>query len=346
MRGLVPRPIHKGGVFMINRRIMIFGLIGLMVLSLVTLGKKLVTKDITEIPQEMEIVSSDDSNFLQPEIVEDDGMRKTVMYFQDDDGYLVPVMRRIPWEEGIAKTTISNMIDSAELRDTLGSTGLKPIIPAGTKINGMTIDESGVCKVDFSSEIKNKENKTDEENLIKGVVYTLTEFPSVKSVKVLVDGKEMDVLNNGTSIAGNLTRENINLLGKTEEGRSNVLVYFKGSTDADFDYFVPVTIPTMAPMANVYTALDLLFEGPPVDKGLSSDIPSDVDFQGVEIKEGTAYVDINLGAESLLTKETTINELIKNIGLTLGQFDEINSVEVLVDGEIINSAIPVFANEY
>ena len=35
----------------------------------------------------MEIVSSDDSNFLQPEIVEDDGMRKTVMYFQDDDGY-------------------------------------------------------------------------------------------------------------------------------------------------------------------------------------------------------------------------------------------------------------------
>ena len=57
MRGLVPRPIHKGGFFMINRRIMIFGLIGLMVLSLVTLGKKLVTKDITEIPKEMEIVS-------------------------------------------------------------------------------------------------------------------------------------------------------------------------------------------------------------------------------------------------------------------------------------------------
>ncbi len=325
---------------------MIFGLIGLMVLSLVTLGKKLVTKDITEIPQEMEIVSSSESAYIEPEVVDEEGVRKTVMYFQDDDGYLVPVMRKIPWEEGIAKVTINNMIDSPELREALASTGLSPIIPAGTKINGITIDDNGLCKVDFSSEIQNKEDKTDEENLIKGVVYTLTEFPNIKSVKILVEGKEMDALNNGTGIAGTLTRENINLLGKLEDGRSNVMVYFKSSTDTDFEYFVPVTIPTMAPMANVYTALDLLFEGPPSDAGLSSDIPSDVDFQGVEIKEGTAYVDINLGAESLLTKETTINEVIKNIGLTLSQFDEINSVEVLVDGEIINSAIPVFANEY
>ncbi len=325
---------------------MIFGLIGLMVVSLFTLGKNLVSKDITQISQEMEIVSSGDNIEIEPEIVEEDGIRKTVVYFQDNDGYLVPVMRRIPWEEGIAKVAISNMVDSAELRESLSSTGLSPIIPAGTRINGMTIDETGVCKVDFSSEFENKESKEDEENLIKGVVYTLTEFPNIKSVKILVDGREMDTLKNGTSISGNLSRENINLLGKTEEGRSNILVYYKGSTDADFEYFVPVTIPTMAPMSNVYTALDLLFEGPPTDSGLASDIPSDVDFQGVEINEGTAYVDINLGAESLLTEETTIDNIIKNIGLTLGQFDEINSVEVLVDGEIINSAIPAFANEY
>ncbi len=331
---------------MINRRIMIFGLIGIMVLSLFTLGKNLVSKDITQISQEMEIVSSGDTDEIQPEIVEEDGMRKTVMYFEDDDGYLVPVMRRIPWEEGIAKVAINNMVDSPELREALSSTGLSPIIPAGTKINGITIDESGICKVDFSAEIQNKESKEDEENLIKGVVYTLTEFPSVKSVKILVDGSEMDTLKNGTSIAGTLTRENINLLGKIEDGRSKVLVYFKGSADDNFEYFVPVTIPTMAPLANVYTALDILFEGPPADSGLASDIPGDVDFQGVEIKEGIAYVDINLGAESLITKETTINDVIKNIGLTLGQFEEINSVEVLVDGEIINSAIPVFANEY
>ena len=329
---------------MINRRILIFGLIGILIVSAVTLGRKIITSDITEIKEEIEIVSSNEN---LPEVVEEEGIRKTVLYFQDSDGYLVPVMRRIPWEEGIGKVTLTNMIDTPELRDALNSTGLLPIIPSGTQIKGMTIDaDTGLCKVDFSQEIQNKETKKDEENLIKGVVYTLTEFPAVKEVKILVEGKEVDVLKHGTKIDDTLSRENINLLGSLEDGRSNVIVYYKGSTETDFDYFVPVTIPTLAPMANVYTALDLLFEGPPADSELTSNIPMDVNFQGVEIKEGTAYVDINLGAESLLTRETTLNDIIKNIGLTLSQFEDINSVELLVDGDIINTSIPVFANEY
>lgn len=329
---------------MINKRVLIFGLIGVLVLSFLTVGRKLITKDISEVPEELEFISSDETIL---DIVEDDGMRKTVLYFQDEDGYLVPVMRRIPWEEGIAKLTLKNMTDSAELRDALDSTGLLPIIPSGTGINGMTIDPvTGLCKVDFTAEIQNKENQKDEENLIKGVVYTLTEFPAVKEVQILVDGKEVNVLKHGTEIDGTLSRENINLLGKSDDGRSKVVVYFKGSNESEFEYFVPVTIPTLAPVSNVYTALDILFEGPPADSELISDIPSDVSFQGVEIKDGIAYVDINLGAESLLTKETTIDNVIKNIGLTLSEFEDINSVEVLVDGEIINSAIPVFANEY
>lgn len=89
-----------------------------------------------------------------------------------------------------------------------------------------------------------------------------------------------------------------------------------------------------------------MIEGPPADSELTSDIPMDVNFQGVEIKVGTAYVDINLGAQSILTRDATIDDVIKNIGLRLSQFDEITTVEILVDGEIINSAIPVFANEY
>jgi len=332
-----------GGLFMINRRILIFALIGILVLSGITLGKKILKKDVVEEPAEIEIVSSDKNI---PEVVEEDGMRKTVLYFQDEDGYLVPVMRRIPWEEGIARSTLNNMVDTPQLREVLNTTGLLPIIPSGTKVNGITIDEAGLCKVDFSEEFLNRDTKKDEENLIKGVVYTLTEFPAVKDVQIFVGGAYVDTMKNGTEVATTLSRENINLLGSIEDGRSNVMVYYKGSAETDFDYFVPVTIPTLAPMANVYTALDLLFEGPPSNSELTSDIPTDVNFQGVEIKDGTAYVDINLGAESLVTREATLDSVIKNIGLTLSQFGDINSVEVLVDGEIINTAIPVFANEY
>ena len=37
---------------------------------------------------------------------------------------------------------------------------------------------------------------------------------------------------------------------------------------------------------------------------------------------------------------------MKNVGLTLSQFEEIDSVELLLDGTAVNSSIPVFANEY
>src|SRR5690554_462875 len=106
-----------GGLVMINRRIAIFALIGILVLTAFTLREKLVSDDISEVTDDIEIVSSDDSIL---DIVEDDGMRKTVLYFQDENGYIVPVMRRIPWEEGIAKVTIRNMIDTSELRESLG----------------------------------------------------------------------------------------------------------------------------------------------------------------------------------------------------------------------------------
>lgn len=329
---------------MVNRRIAIFALVAVLVFTSIALGRKLVSNKIAEIDDEIEIISSDDTIM---DVVEEEGMRKTVLYYQNSDGFLVPVMRRIPWEEGIAKITLKNMIDSPELREALGPTGLLPLIPSGTDINGMSINpDTGLCKVDFTEEILNKESLKDEENLIKGVVYTLTEFPAVKEVQILVNGEEISVLKHGTRLDKSLTREGINLLGSEDEGRSKVVVYFKGESEGDFEYFVPVTIPTLAPVANVFTALDLLFEGPPENTGLYSDIPSNVNFKGVEIKEGTAYVDVNLGEQSLLTRESVLNEIVKDIGLTLSQFSEIESVELLVDGEIINTSIPTFANEY
>ena len=52
---------------------------------------------------------------------------------------------------------------------------------------------------------------------------------------------------------------NINLVGREDEGSSKVMVYYKGGEDHN-EYFIPLTIPTMAPIANVHTALELLFQ--------------------------------------------------------------------------------------
>ncbi len=304
---------------------------------------------------EIEIIRSDESH--QFELTDDDSMRKTVLYFKDKHGLLVPVMTKLPWEEGIAKSALRNMVDSPELRETMKETGLIPILPAGTQILGMTIDqETGLCKVDFSKEVLNCETKEDEENMINGVVYTLTEFPSINEVQFLVEGQVLPTFTHGTDTSSTFKRDNINLAGALNEEGSKVVVYFKGENlEENFEYYVPVTIPTLAPVPNVYTALEVLFNGPPTGLGLTSDIPEGVTFHGVDVKESTAYVDISFDHEYPDNVETVLNNMVRNIGLTLSEFDEIESVELLIDGKTleeagldvyINESIPAFANEY
>lgn len=325
-----------------NKRILIFGLIAILGITAVKLGTNLIKENMTSLgDDEIDVVRSDIDDI---EVVEDDGLRETVFYFKNSENYLVPVMKRIPWTEGIAKTTILNMVDTKELRESMSNTDLLPLIPAGTKINGMTVDsENELCKVDFSKEIKNIESKEDEENMIKGIVYTLTEFPTINKVQLMVEGQIIDSINHDVTIREALGRDDINLIGNKENFSSKVVVYY---TDADDDYFVPVTIPTLAPVANVYTALDELFQGPPEGSNLKSNIPDSVKLEGVEIKEGIAFVDINLQDESSLQDEMILNGMMKNIGLTLKEFGDVESVELLLEGEIINTGVPVFANEY
>jgi len=327
---------------MINRRVLIFGLIAILGITIVKLGTDLVKDNIRARDDEIEIIRSDDREI---NIVQDEDTRETVLYFQDSEGYLVPVMRRIPWEEGIAKTTLSNMIDSAELREALSGTGLVPIIPSGTEIIGISIDEdTGICKVDFSAEIKNIETLKEEENLIKGIVYTLTEFPAIEEVQLMVEGEIVPSLKHDIAINNPLGRENINYIGSREEGISNVVVYYKGEANDEFDYFVPVTIPTMAQRPNVNTALELLLEGPPADTGLRTDLPENISLAAIDIREGTAFIDLDLEGDKLSQGE--INSIIKNIGLTLSEFEEIDKVEILIDGQVVNTSVPAFANEY
>lgn len=328
---------------MINKRFLIIGLIVILGITLVKLGTNLVEDNMASIDDDIQIISSDEYDI---EVVEEEGMRRTVFYFKDNQGYLVPVMKRIPWEDGIARTTIKNMIDSTELRESLTNTGLHPLIPMGTEILGLSINpETGLCKIDFSEEIKNVDSQKDEENLIKGIVYTLTEFPTINEVQFLVEGQITSVLQDSMAINNPIARENINLIGSEDDGSSKVVVYYKGGEEYN-DYFIPVTIPTLAPMANVYTALDLLFDGPPLETSLKTEIPSGVNLQGVEIQGGTAFVDINVDGIQGLADDVVLDDIMKNIGLTLSQFEEIDSVELLLDGTIVNTSIPVFANEY
>lgn len=301
--------------------------------------------------EDIEITESQDPI----EITIEENTRDTVLYYKNRENLLVPVKRKIPWETGIAKAALRNMVDTEEIRNELSYIGLEPIIPMGTDVIGMSIDEeNGICKVNFTSEILNSESEEDEMSLVNGIVYTLTEFPTISEVQLMVEGKIMDNFSYGTEVSNPIKRRDINLVEKGE-GNSKVVVYYKSTTNGEYEYYVPVTIPVMAPNTNVYTALEELFNGAPELTGLYTDIPIGVSLQGVEVKDGIAFVDLSEDVKDTVMDQATFDSMQKNIALTLDQFNEIQNVKIMINGKTLEEAnldiessetIPVFANEY
>ena len=81
-------------------------------------------------------------------------------------------------------------------------------IPAGTQLLGLTVDD-GVATVDLTSEFESGGGSASMNMRIAQVVYTLTQFPTVKGVLFELDGQRVDVLGGeGVIVDEPVTRKN------------------------------------------------------------------------------------------------------------------------------------------
>jgi germination protein M len=84
--------------------------------------------------------------------------------------------------------------------------GLTSAIPDGTQLLGLTIEDS-VARVDLTSEFESGGGSASMQTRLAQVVYTITQFPTVKGVVFSLDGEPIDVLGGeGVVIDHPLTR--------------------------------------------------------------------------------------------------------------------------------------------
>ncbi|MCL5039962.1 MAG: S-layer homology domain-containing protein [Firmicutes bacterium] len=119
-------------------------------------------------------------------------------------------------------------------------------------------------------------------------------------------------------------------------GETRLTLYFTFHTPNAF-YLFPVntSIPdTKTPAA---AAMELLIQGPPPGGPLWSGIPRDTRLLGVEIKDGTAYV--NFSREITRANVGSSGEalLVQSIVATLGQFPTVKRVKILVEGQPVET---------
>jgi germination protein M len=85
--------------------------------------------------------------------------------------------------------------------------GVQTQIPDGTELLGLSIDK-GIARVDLTSEFESGGGSASMSMRLAQVVYTLTQFPTVKGVRFALDGETIDVLGGeGLVIDHPLTRK-------------------------------------------------------------------------------------------------------------------------------------------
>lgn len=128
------------------------------------------------------------------------------LYFPNDQGTkLIPVEKKVT-----VSTDDKTDKYKAALGALIGGTtekGQSNIIPRRAKLNAVKLDGDKLT-VDFSGEIVKNfvGGSTGEEMLIGSVVNTLTEFPEVKKVRILVDGEEVESLSGHMDLTQPFTR--------------------------------------------------------------------------------------------------------------------------------------------
>ena len=104
---------------------------------------------------------------------------------------LVPVLRTVPKTTGVAKAAMTALLAGPTKAES-GDRTITTAIPDGTTLNGVSI-KTGIATVDLSTEFDSGRGTASMRYRLAQVVYTLTQFSTVKSVLFQVDGGNVTV---------------------------------------------------------------------------------------------------------------------------------------------------------
>jgi len=97
----------------------------------------------------------------------------------------VAVLREIPATKSVATAAMNALLAGPNLIE--GRNQITSSVPDGTQLLGLTID-GGVATVDLSGEFASGGGGDAYQQRLGQVVYTLTQFPSLKGVNLRIDG--------------------------------------------------------------------------------------------------------------------------------------------------------------
>lgn len=260
--------------------------------------------------------------------------RPVTVYYQDDDGCIVPMTRWIQPQLGIARAAVSLAVDSPVTREETAYYGVYPIIPENTEILGIDI-RNGTAVIDFSRSLLNYGTAYSERNIVAAIVYTLTEFETIDKVKILINGYVPGLLKYGTDLSEAIGREDLMInanLSSLPAGMKKLDVYCLKRANAGFTYPVPVSLAVgseeMDPLPE--SLVKQLLSAEPAG-GIYSEMPDGAFLRDSYVRDNVLILDFS---EEFLNYESVLNEeaILKQLAYTIRQCKGINKINILVEG--------------
>jgi spore germination protein GerM len=146
--------------------------------------------------------------------------KSVVLYFSDGEGELLVGEKRALSQGGSlqeeAKETVVELIHGPKGK-------LIPTLPSKTKLIALQVDDQGLAKVNFSRALTQDHpgGSSAEIMTVYSVVNSLAlNFPEIKRVQILVEGKEIETITGHLSL-NRPTGPNPNLIKKTGKSPGN-----------------------------------------------------------------------------------------------------------------------------
>ena len=268
---------------------------------------------------------------LQASLQDGASTREVTLYYKDLMGYLVPVNCEIPWEEGIAKATLKQMISSEENDLQAARLGLLTALPEGLEVDMDIIGQ--LARVSLSTECMQCVDAEEENAMVCAIVSALTEFDSISEVQILVAGEQVEQLTFGTDVSAPLTRADLNLESVSADmdtaGAGTVQVFFESEASG---CMVPVT-RTVFSNEDVDTAVLELLKGPREDSGLAACIPKGVGLISVKQSDGVVTINMSKEFQKVMEQADGGAAAVKALVLTCSQFEGVKEVKLQVEGK-------------
>ncbi len=107
------------------------------------------------------------------------------VWLTQGEGFLFVSQRTAPFEPGVGRIALEDLLSGPSDEEREAFIGTE--IPAGTRLRGLDIDD-GVATVDLSVEFARGGSTLEETARLAQVVYTITQFETVRSVRFLING--------------------------------------------------------------------------------------------------------------------------------------------------------------